>query len=213
MNRIKILVEGVADAKFIQDLTDEWYKASLKIGDLGKAGDIICLGGKDAFDSATKLDKLAILFDQAVFLDIPVIVIADADHYPDNYQIFTSHSQEHGFRFFLLPNNSDNGELETLLQDLIHPSNQVIFDCWQIYENCLQGYQTTMTDSGQFTLPARKTKIYAYLEALVGESGSEKEKIKERHRNYREQCHWNLDSTHPPLKPLKEFLDPFFSLQ
>ena len=213
MSKIKRLVEGIADAKFFQDLVEEWYDFPLNIAGLEKAGDIIYLGGKDAFDSASKLAKLSILFDQAAFLDIPVIVIVDADHYPDNHLLFSSHSQTHGFDFFLLPNNAVDGDLETLLQTIIRPENQVIFDCWQAYESCLNGKETALTETGLFTLPARKTKIYAYLEALVGESGTEKDKIKERQRDYRNKNHWNLDPAHPPLKPLKEFLDPFFSIQ
>ncbi|MFD2933572.1 DUF3226 domain-containing protein [Spirosoma flavum] len=213
MSKIKILVEGIADAKFLQDLINEWYTYPLGIASLGKLGDIIHLDGKDAFDSANKLEKLSILFEQADFLGIPVIVIFDADHYPDNHLLFSSHSQTHGFTFFLLPNNEADGDLETLLQTIIHPENQIIFDCWQAYESCLNGKKTAMTETGLFTLPARKTKIYAYLEALVGESGTEKEKIKERQRDYRNENHWNLDPTYPTLKPLKEFLDPFFSIQ
>jgi hypothetical protein len=54
------------------------------------------------------------------------------------------------------------------------------------------------------TIPAKKTKIYGYLETLLGTSKSEKEKIKEKERNYKEQSHWNLDSEY--LDPLKEFL-------
>lgn len=208
MSKTKVLVEGIADAKFLQDIIQEWYALPLGIADLGKPGDIICLGGKDAFDSAAKLDKLSILFAQAEFLGIPILAVFDADQYAINIELFNIHSQTHGFQFFLLPNHADDGDLETLLQSIIHPTNQFIFNCLQAYESCLQGQPTPMTDSGQFTLPARKTKIYAYLEALVGESGTEKERIKERHRNYREKRHWNLESTH--LKPLKEFLDQFF---
>lgn len=63
----------------------------------------------------------------------------------------------------------------------------------------------------QSRVPARKTKIYAYLEALVGESKKQKAKIKEENRDYRNKDHWNLDPAHPPLQPLKAFLDPFFS--
>ncbi|MDR3341410.1 MAG: hypothetical protein LBT14_01245 [Treponema sp.] len=49
-----------------------------------------------------------------------------------------------------------------------------------------------------------KTKIYAYLEVLLGETKKEKEKIKERERDYKNNEHWNLDSEF--LVPLKNFL-------
>lgn len=211
MSRVKILVEGIADAKFLQDVIEEWYNLSLQIADSKKAGDIIHLGGKDAFDSADKLPKLIQLFDQANFLKIPVLGIFDADRYANNNQLFAGHSQAYGFSYFLLPDNSADGDLETLLQKLIHPENQIIFECWQAYENCLQGKTTSKTNSRQFTTPARKTKIYAYLEALL--EASEKDKIKEVKRDYRNQRHWNLNPAHPPLQPLKIFLDQFFNNQ
>jgi hypothetical protein len=69
-----------------------------------------------------------------------------------------------------------------------------------------------MTNTGKFTTPARKTKIYAYLEALLDDSDAQKEKIKERKRDYRETRHWDIAATNPVLKPLKDFLDPFFTV-
>jgi hypothetical protein len=56
----------------------------------------------------------------------------------------------------------------------------------------------------ELTIPAKKTKIYAYLEVLLGVTKKEKEKIKERERDYKNKGHWNLDSDF--LIPLKEFL-------
>ena len=50
----------------------------------------------------------------------------------------------------------------------------------------------------------KETKIYTYLEALLGESKSQKELIKEVNRNYENPQHWNLDSGY--LVPLKRFL-------
>ena len=54
------------------------------------------------------------------------------------------------------------------------------------------------------TIPAKKTKIYGYLEALLGETRSQKELIKESNRNYETPLHWNLEAEY--MKPLKEFL-------
>lgn len=55
------------------------------------------------------------------------------------------------------------------------------------------------------TTPAKKTKIYGYLEALLGDSKSQKEKIKEANRNYENTLHWDLDAEY--MKPLKVFLE------
>lgn len=46
-------------------------------------------------------------------------------------------------------------------------------------------------------------KIYGYLEALLGETKSQKELIKEANRNYENPQHWNLDAKY--LEPLKRF--------
>ena len=48
-------------------------------------------------------------------------------------------------------------------------------------------------------------KTYGYLEALLGETKSQKELIKEANRNYENHQHWNLDAEY--LEPLKLFLD------
>ena len=211
MNQALILVEGVADQKFIQDLIFEWYNNELSLGTVSKPGNILALGGKTAFDSPEIIKKLSPILKQQVITEIPTIVIFDADIFMDNHRYLSQHSQTHGFKFFLLPDHASDGDLETLLQQIICPDNQLIFSCWESYEQCLSGQKTNATEKKEFTLPASKTKIYAYLEALVGETKSEKEKIKEANRDYRNQKHWNLDPEHPSLKPLKSFLDPFFS--
>ena len=55
------------------------------------------------------------------------------------------------------------------------------------------------------TIPAKKTKIYAYLETLLGKSKTQKKQIKDANRNYENTQHWNLDAEY--LEPLKEFLN------
>lgn len=51
---------------------------------------------------------------------------------------------------------------------------------------------------------SKKTKIYGYLEALLGETKNQKELIKEANRNYENPQHWNLDDEY--LEPLKKLL-------
>ena len=51
---------------------------------------------------------------------------------------------------------------------------------------------------------SKNTKLYGYLEALLGETKSQKELIKEANRNYENTQYWNLDSEY--LEPLKLFL-------
>lgn len=212
MSNVQIFVEGITDQKFLQDVIKEWYNVDCATSKLDKpTGDIISLDGKTAFDSPEKMKKLIPIFKQLDIKGIPTIIIFDADTFSINQAKLQLHSRSLNFTYFLFPDNQRDGEIETLLEEIICPDNQVIFNCWKAFESCLSTHKTTSTDSGKFTTPANKTKVYAYVETLVGETDSEKEKIKDRNRDYRNKRHWNLDPDHPSLKPLKEFLDPFFN--
>jgi hypothetical protein len=226
MNNIQIFVEGVADQKFLQDLVSEWYGIQLTRGGFIDKNariepcDILNLGGKNTFEDVARMRLLDPILRLLRANGTTLLVIFDADTFTVEQAILNRLSQTYGFQYFLLPYNGahpesekNDGDLETLLQEIIHPDNRVIFDCWQAYEDCLTGRATQATTSGEYTLPARKTKIYAYLEALVGITKKEKAKIKEENRDYSNKNHWNLDPAHPPLQPLKVFLDQFFSNQ
>lgn len=108
------------------------------------------------------------------------------------------------FELFLLPNNTDPGALENLLENIIVPNNQPLTDCWSSYEGELGKVGIPTKEPPTLTIPAKKTKIYAYLETLLGKSKSQKELIKEQERKYENSAHWNLYSEY--LVPLKEFI-------
>ena len=133
------------------------------------------------------------------------IAILDADKDIDaRRKDILDWKQEHDveFELFLLPNNHDAGTLEDLLENIINPNNRPIFDCWEHYEQELVQIDIPGRTPPPLTTPAKKTKIYGYLEALL--EWNQKDLIKERNRNYENVQHWNLDSNY--LVPLKVFL-------
>ena len=139
-----------------------------------------------------------------------VIVDADKDFQARKDEIAKwQQENEVDFELFILPNNQDMGALEDLLENIINPNNRPILDCWEDYEEELVKLDIPGRTPPPLTTPAKKTKIYGYLEALLGESKSQKELIKEVNRNYEEALHWNLDVEY--LKPLKEFLTKHLS--
>ena len=77
-------------------------------------------------------------------------------------------------------------------------------ECWEHYEKELVTLDIPGRTPPPLTTPAKKTKIYGYLEALLGTSENDKKKIKEREREYHNALHWDLDAIF--LSPLKEFL-------
>lgn len=108
------------------------------------------------------------------------------------------------FETFLFPNNHDSGAIEELLENIINPQNQCIIDCWKRYETDLFHQSIEWKQPPYPTTPSSKSKIYAYLEALVGTTQSEKEKIKDRNRDFLNTNHWNLAANY--LAALKDFL-------
>ena len=109
------------------------------------------------------------------------------------------------FELFLLPNDKDAGALEDLLENIINPNNKPIFECWESYEKELVKLDIPGRTPPPLTTPAKKTKIYGYLEAYHGETKREKELIKEANRNYTDPKLWNLDAEY--LGTLRNFLN------
>ncbi len=82
-----------------------------------------------------------------------------------------------------------------------------IFECWEGYEKELVNLDIPGRTPPPLTTPAKKTKIYGYLEALLGPSNDEKKLIKEPNRDYENTQHWNLDAEY--LGALKGFLESY----
>lgn len=202
---VKIFVEGIADIKFLKDYISQQYNVQLEKDDIieTKGWTNIKSEGKDGEVIRNQMTR------NTDFGGINLLIF-DADN---NFELRLQELEEYKqimkleFEIFLWPNHSDSGDLETVLENIINPNNSSIFDCWADYEICLQ----TISIEGRskpLTIPARKTKIYGYLEALLGESYSQKKKINEGNRNYTQNEFWNLKSDY--LDPLKSFLNNYF---
>lgn len=192
-----IFVEGVADARFIKQYIGHLY------GDVVDDERLVILKGWDNLKTeATAIRMHSMSANGGVNL---VIVDTDKDFQIRKDEIAKwQQANKVQFELFLLPNNHDAGTLEDLLENIINPNNRPIFDCWEHYEQELVQIDIPGRTPPPLTSPAKKTKIYGYLEALLGETKSQKELIKEANRNYENPQHWNLDAEY--LEPLKAFL-------
>jgi hypothetical protein len=200
MKKVQIFVEGIADAKLIQDIVKHWYNVDLIIGKQGNEvvnPDILLAGGKDSIFNFSQT------FLTNKKLGIDNIVIFDADKYEEESLKFINYKKTLPINNFLLPDNRSNGDLETLLEQIITDDNRFMFECWNNFINCLESSQIE-----KLFLPSSKKKIYTYLELLLGEESAVQELKKERGRDYQNTNHWNLDSS--ALQNLKQFLDPYF---
>ena len=191
-----IFVEGVADARFFKQYISHLF------GETVADERLIILKGWDKLKTeASALRMRSMSANGGVNL---VIVDADKDFQgrKDEIERWQQVNMVQ-FDLFLLPNNQDAGALEDLLENIINPNNRPILDCWEDYEKELVQLNIPNRTPPPLTTPAKKTKIYGYLEALLGESKSQKELIKEANRNYENIQHWNLDAEY--LEPLKVF--------
>ena len=93
-------------------------------------------------------------------------------------------------RTFLLPDDTREGTLETLLERMAAATHQAVYRCLDEYEACLNALDQT------YTPPGRKARVYAYCEAIGAETRPDK--------NYDDKTHWNGDA--PALEPLRQFL-------
>lgn len=196
--RFHIIVEGLADLVFFEQYYQHLF------GKPAPEGFIFKTDGKD------NLNKFANKMRSMSANDGVNLVIFDADENIDARRDELLEWKEKAgvnFELFLLPNNRDKGALEDLLENIINPNNQPIFDCWEDYEKALIELDIPGRTPPPLTTPAKKTKIYGYLEALLRPTKVEKELIKERNRKYDNTMHWDLDAEY--LGTLKEFLEKF----
>jgi hypothetical protein len=185
---INIIVEGIADKKFLEDYLSH-------LGTDKNNFKVICINGKD------NLSYFENEFKKNTNNGELNLIIFDTDNDFNIRKEFLLNFKEENeleFQLFLFPNNKDEGDLETLLENIIPENNVEIMNCWSNYENCISSLNRKLT------IPANKSKIHTYLEVLLDDTQKGKKKAKEKNRDYKDKDHWNLDSDY--LLSLKEFL-------
>jgi len=203
MKRFLIIVEGDADKKFFRDYYHHLFGEQAPENSIihpGKDGDT---GGYSKLKSEEALQALRLNTDQG---GVNLVIFDADDDCEARRKELLAVKEEFGveFELFLLPNDKDAGELEDMLEKIINPNNQPVMDCWETYEGELEKVRIPSKTPPTLTIPAKKTKIYAYLETLLGKSRSQKKLIKDPNRNYENTLHWNLDAEY--LEGLKGFL-------
>ena len=176
--KFNIFVEGINDQELVAALLSKSNKVAVwEIS--GKTRQGTTAQGAQVFiyqtDGWTNLSAKNIkpFLQQNETVGVRNLIVFDADHSGDPYGGFANRrvelnhqSSELGlfFDLFLLPVNGTDGNLEDLLECLIHPDHQQIVGCFANYENCLRS--CVPPDGSLYRIPASKAKIYAYVEAM-----------------------------------------------
>ena len=202
MKRFRIFVEGDADKKFLCDYYHHLFHDKAPKNSIIHTGELEeKTGGYKKLTNEVNIREMRINSDQS---GINLVIFdADEDIEARRAELLAIKKKfDVEFELFLIPNNKEAGALEDLLESIINPNNQSIFECWKHYEQELVTLDIPDRTPPPLTTPAKKTKIYGYLEALLFKN--QKEQIKEKKRNYENALHWNLDAEY--LEPLKKFL-------
>ena len=107
------------------------------------------------------------------------------------------------YSLFLFPNNKDDGDFETLLENIINQEHRVLLDCFETYEKCISQYKE-QDESLKYKAPNRKSKMYSYVMSFP-KNREQMEQMKNKNIWFFDNTeYWNLDSEY--LAELKKFL-------
>lgn len=166
-----IFVEGKADKRFIEQV----------VSYLTEHIRVIPIHGY------TRIQEYKNAFIETTDSEGCNIVILDADdNLVEKKQLLEGLKKDQKLRFvyFFLPDNHSGGTLEDLLLKCTVRDHQDIIDCFEHYEKCI-------SRNTAYTVPNKKAKIYAYLEAIY--SKKESKLLKEETRDYSDEAIWNLN--------------------
>ena len=142
---MNILVEGHTDKDFL-----ELYCKYLNID-----ARIYVADGKDNLKNRVNLVK-----DNKNYL---IIFDADEDYKNSKANIENQINQmnipKQNYEIFLLPNNKDNGNLETLIEKIARYKE--VLKCFESYEKCITGL-----GNDNIKLPTKKDKVFAYMQSF-----------------------------------------------
>lgn len=201
---VKIFLETQSDR------TPEYcfFKTLLvRLGITSDAYEIIAVGGKDKLFNATNTNLMAVNTLEGG----RNVVIFDADS-ESNCGGYSTRSgeilSERGrkgvdFELFLMPNNSEDGDFETMIDAIARKDlHKNFFDCFNGYEMCIAGH-IGVDGNPMYESPNLKAKLYAYITSMRM-SNTKHNKVKNGNWLFDNSLYWDIDS--PTLEPLKSFL-------
>jgi len=224
---VDILVEGIADQKFLADVIISWYGYKIE-GEVRDKKDTILVNetnfkkakiksfeGKDVLETERKKNLLCENLEINISINKPSLLIFDADFdFLGNFKKWNDFKNEfykdkntNIFDIFFWPNNQDLGnkvqsDLEYLLFDILCEDKLMYWSCFDDFDKCVE---LKFENSYNLCFHDNKTRIFSFLSTFGRES-------KEVKRNYFDAEIFNLNPTEKPiLKPLKTTLDKYLN--
>ncbi len=199
---IRIFCEGISDQRFLRDFLKIHYNLDFSDKELEQNNFINKLNSYNKLkDRKSLITETFSEFTSLIFLDADDKKVLDKAGFEGTNKfvndLMTSWNWTK-FDIFVLPNNQDSGTVEDLLENVINKKHSQIFECWNEFEKCLSKDES-------LKIPAKKSKIYSYLECL-----NEKDNCSDRNRNFQDENLWEIRNLENPyILKLKEFLDQY----
>jgi hypothetical protein len=202
---IRIFCEGISDQRFLRDFLKVHYEINISEEDLKKNKFIENMGSWNKLTSLElKIKESYSDYTTLIFLDADDEKVIDKPGFEATIKYVSELMKGWNwtkYDIFVLPNHQDTGTVEDLLENVINKKHSPIFECWKEFENCLSINKT-------LTIPAKKSKIYSYLECLHGVTNKEKDKCKDPNRDFQDENLWDIRNLENPyILKLKTFLD------
>ena len=186
---IRIFCEGISDQRFLRDFLKVHYGISISNEDLKKNEFIENMGSWNKLTSLElKTKERYSDYTTLIFLDADDEKVIDKPGFEATIKFVTELMTEWNwtkYDIFVLPNHQDTGTVEDLLENIINKEHSQIFECWNEFESCL-------SKNKSLTIPAKKSKIYSYLECLHGVTNQEKDKCKDPNRDFQDENLWDI---------------------
>lgn len=182
-----IFVEGSDDKCFLKDYSDYLLTRFKKTINFK----IIEVGGNKKLASNTNIKKYKDNIEEVEKVKIIFDADNDLELAKENIKNQLGEELFDKCEIFLIPNNKDKGNLETLMENIA--KEKCVLQCFDNYTECLKTLQNKNRD---IRLPTKKSKIYAYKYSFGYNNGDKNYKI--------DNTYFDLDNEY--LTPLKEFL-------
>ncbi|MBX9807866.1 MAG: hypothetical protein K2X95_08710 [Flavobacteriaceae bacterium] len=197
---IRIFCEGISDQRFLRDFLNIHYGINISDEDLKKNQYIENMGSWNKLKLLEqKIKESYSEYTSLIFLDADDEKVTDKPGFDATIKFVTELMATWNwskYDIFVLPNHQDTGTVEDLLENVINKKHSQIFECWNEFENCL-------SKDKSLTIPAKKSKIYSYLECL-----NEKDNCSDRNRDFQDENLWDIKNLENPyILKLKTFLD------
>ena len=183
-----------------------FYKTLLKhLGIIDNEFELICVGGKDNLHNNSNIMKINTM-ERGTNL---VIFDADTESNKGGFKkrykemMDFAGNQNLSFELFLMPNNSDDGDFETMIESIARKDiHKPFFNCFENYERCVERHKDI--DGNQvYYAPNLKGKLYTYITSMKM-SNSCLKRVKDGDWLFDNSEYWDIDSS--TLEPLKSFL-------